>query len=101
MFWSRRRRFPAFGLSLFVLGFLIASAFAGSGVGTGVGLLLFLPFLAFKFFFFLMFVGFAARFFSRGRHRGRRQPRPPSTEEREWDSHMRVARKEVDDLDIL
>ena len=122
------RRFPFYGLILFGLGFFVASALAGSGAGSVVGFglsLLFLPILLFKLFLLFFLFSAAMRFFA-GRHRGgkggerhgwhhhgawreqaqwryRGGPYPPapstSSEEREWDEHMRQARREVDDLD--
>ena len=105
-----RRRFPFFyGLPFFAAG-LIAASLLGSA-GAALGLLLFLPLLAFKFMFMFFIFGafmrmFAGGFARRGpygghwhHHRDRTEPRrEPTQEERDWAEARRQAREEIEDL---
>ncbi len=63
------RRFPFFGLILFGLGFLAASALAGTA-SSMIGFALFLPVLLFKVFLFVVFFSLLFRFLGRGRGPG-------------------------------
>ncbi|NNE97190.1 MAG: hypothetical protein HKN24_14305 [Acidimicrobiales bacterium] len=106
-----RRRFPFFfGVPFFAAG-LIAASLIGSA-GAALGLLLFLPLLAFKFMFMFFVFGAFMRMFAGGlarrgpyghwRHDGfgdRAQPRrEPTQEERDWAEARRRAREEIEDL---
>ena len=115
------RRFPFRGLALVALGFLLASAFAGSaasGAAAGFGLLFALPLLMFKMFLMFMFFGALFRFagggWGRGRdwghHHGPRYPHPggprpekrdpvAESERRDWEESLRQAREEVRKFD--
>lgn len=63
------RRFPLLGLAVFGLGFLLATALAGSAtstLGSAVGFAFFLPFLILKVMFMFFLFGMLLRFAGRG-----------------------------------
>lgn len=74
---------------------------AGGALATGIGVLLFLPFLAFKLFLVMMLFRAAMRFVFGGRgprFPDRRRPEPPTEEEAEFNDAVRRARERLDEM---